>query len=93
MNTFVLVCGSESEARRLRAEFAASTGTDILCTWPYDMHALRDVRIVGYAVTELANMLTTASNTPPRYLEALYVLTEYLDFAVEGTLAGRTPAS
>ena len=93
MNTFVFVCGSESEARRLRAEFAASTGTNILYTWPYDMHALRDVRIVGYAVTELANMLATASDNPPRYQEALYALTEYLDFVVEDTLAGRTPAS
>ena len=93
MNTFVFVCGSESEARRLQAEFAASTGTNILCTWPYDMYALRDVRIVGYAVTELADMLATASDNPPRYQEALHALTEYLDFVVEDTLAGRTPAS
>lgn len=93
MNTFIFVCGSESEARRLRAEFAASTGTHILYTWPYDMFALRGVRIVGYTVTSLANMLATASDNPPRYQEALHVLTEYLDFAVEDTLAGRAPAS
>ena len=93
MNAFIFVCGNASEANRLRAEFAASTGTHILYTWPYDMFALRGVRIVGYAVTELANMLTTASEDPTRYREALCALTEYLDFASEEAFVGREAAS
>ena len=79
MRTFLFVCGTESEAFRHQREFANSTGTRILYTWPGDTRTLAFMP-VGYMVTELAHML---ASTDPTFAEGLAALSEFLDFKIE----------
>ena len=76
---FLFVCGTESEAFRHQREFANSTGTRILYTWPGDTRTLAFMP-VGYMVTELAHML---ASTDPTFAEGLAALSEFLDFKIE----------
>ena len=79
MRMFLFVCGTESEAFRHQREFANSTGTRILYTWPGDTRTLAFMP-VGYMVTELAHML---ASTDPTFAEGLAALSEFLDFKIE----------
>ena len=79
MRMFLFVCGTGSEAFRHQREFANSTGTRILYTWPGDTRTLAFMP-VGYMVTELAHM---SASTDPTFAEGLAALSEFLDFKIE----------
>ena len=82
MRMFLFVCGTESEAFRHQREFANSTGTHILYTWPGDTRTLA-FRPVGYMVTELAHML---ASTDPTFAGALAGCVDVLERNIAKTV-------